>query len=514
MPAGIAAALLFLVGVHCAPDSMVEPEPPSLPPCVETLKIVSFGGSFIVGGRAVAILGADVRFGAIGAWCGDGPPPPPTWSVDDTSVIRDSGSGEYHPTYTAIAVGTATITAQRGSLRATLPVDVPAPPSIGRLVHVSAGYLSTCALNQFQQTFCWGDNRYQIVAASDAGVTGQCDEDRAISPCRPVPALRPLPVTLDQLDARSAHVCGLAAGTAWCWGSNYGGQTGQIPTSHEGIYSSFPQTVPGGVRFSEVSAGWAHTCGLAGQTAYCWGDNFYGQLGNGSRVRTSQPVRVAGAQRFAAMAAGSVSTCALTIEGAPYCWGRVLEGAGPSQTCATVGTTMHPFCWLVPTRVNLALAGTDTVFRSISLGMHACAISTSGRAYCWGGLGIYLGVDPDNLWVPSPAPVETSLRFQSISVGGGHACAVIPSGTAYCWGGHTAGVRGVEGQLGDGTMELRLRPVSVTGGLSFQSVVAGNDHTCGITLKGIGYCWGSNRLGQLGTGSQRLSMVPVPILGQ
>jgi hypothetical protein len=52
------------------------------------------------------------------------------------------------------------------------------------------------------------------------------------------------------------------------------------------------------------------------------------------------------------------------------------------------------------------------------------------------------------------------------------------------------GTRG-EGQLGQGTTDGSTKPVAVSGGLSFQSVVAGGDHTCGVTTTQQGYCWGS-----------------------
>jgi alpha-tubulin suppressor-like RCC1 family protein len=103
------------------------------------------------------------------------------------------------------------------------------------------------------------------------------------------------------------------------------------------------------------------------------------------------------------------------------------------------------------------------------------------------------------------------LIFQAISMGGTHACALTPAGEAYCWG---HGMNWLKGQLGDGTQQSHTSPNPVVGNLRFRSITSGSEHTCGVTLQGVGYCWGSNRLGQLGIGSRDSSLVPVQILGQ
>ena len=80
--------------------------------------------------------------------------------------------------------------------------------------------------------------------------------------------------------------------------------------------------------FSALSAGGSHTCGLtAGEAAYCWGDNLWGQLGSATTTRTNTtPVPVSGGLMFSALSAGSLHTCGPTAGGAAYCWG--LNGDG------------------------------------------------------------------------------------------------------------------------------------------------------------------------------------------
>ena len=171
---GMTLVFLLLAPLGCAPESIVTPEPPA--PCIETMPIFSFGSDIIVAGRVVAMLGADVSFTAQSS-CSAGAALGTRWSVDDTTVIRltkDWDDATPYVVYTPIGVGRAIITIQRGALRSTLTVEVPPPPPIGRLVLISAGYESTCALNEAGQTFCWGSNRDQLVAALKLGSPGSC----------------------------------------------------------------------------------------------------------------------------------------------------------------------------------------------------------------------------------------------------------------------------------------------------------------------------------------------------
>jgi alpha-tubulin suppressor-like RCC1 family protein len=93
-------------------------------------------------------------------------------------------------------------------------------------------------------------------------------------------------------------------------------------------------------------------------------------------------------------------------------------------------------------------------------------------------------------------PVAGTLRFRQISAGFASTCAVTTDYRAYCWGTNDLG------QLGDGTTDRRLQPAAVAGGLQFREVQTTFQHACGVTYSTKrGYCWGGNRTGELGVGS-------------
>jgi alpha-tubulin suppressor-like RCC1 family protein len=127
----------------------------------------------------------------------------------------------------------------------------------------------------------------------------------------------------------------------------------------------------------------------------------------------------------------------------------------------------------------------------------ACALTASGAAYCWGWnrygqLGN--GTTTDS---PTPVAVSGGHTFAAVSAGGDdHTCGVTTAGVAYCWGLNNSGQLGAPATdtctlpLSGNPVPCSLRPVAVSGGLSFTAVSAGWDYTCGLTAGGAAYCWG------------------------
>jgi alpha-tubulin suppressor-like RCC1 family protein len=271
------------------------------------------------------------------------------------------------------------------------------------------------------------------------------------------------------------HTCGVDMdGKALCQGQNEAGQLG-VGTKADWQESLLP--VSAEVRFQSISAGAIHTCALDGEGyAYCWGAGSEGMLGNASGQLSLVPVAVAGNLRFKSISAGWNHSCGLTDSGDIYCWGGIL-GSGRDRA------GMDPPDAFVPLRI-----ATEIKFRSVSAGNGlGCALAANGDGYCWGAnRGANTRGWPERTTLEI-ARVPGRLKFRTVVAGlGGHACGIATHGRLYCWGDNG------RGQLGDGTNDSGLIPVPVASDLQFDSVSPGDGHTCAVASGGATYCWGWN----------------------
>ncbi len=332
-----------------------------------------------------------------------------------------------------------------------------------------------------------------------------CGEAGSPTAPEPGPAFDTRPanaVSFDQVSAGFFHSCGVTPDhRAYCWGQNLFGQLGDGTTTN----SLTPVAVAGGLRFRQVSAGARHTCGVTlGNVAYCWGPNFTGQLGDGTTTNRLTPVAVAGGLRFHEVSASGNGdhTCGVATGNVAYCWGANFN--------AQLGDGTANNFRLTPVSVAGGLR-----FRQVSAGgIHTCGVATNNRAYCWGtnlfgqfGNGA-INNGPQVVVTPTPVAVAGGLRFHQVDAGTIHTCGVSTDNRAYCWGDNEFGL------LGDGTTTTRLTPVAVSGGLRFRQVSAGeNFHTCGVTTANLAYCWGANFFGMLGDGTTTRRLTPVAVAG-
>ena len=286
-------------------------------------------------------------------------------------------------------------------------------------------------------------------------------------------------LTFSMVTIGSAHSCGLTLeGRAYCWGDNFFGQLGD-GTKTDRLR---PVAVAAdGLLFSSVSAGEGHTCGLTTRRkAYCWGWNDKGMLGDGTTTDRLRPVPVKGGLLFRHIRPGSRHTCGATTTYVGYCWGS--NGFGRLGDGSTVAQR------LVPTRV----AGSIKFLRVIAGGNHSCGLSTTNKAFCWGyGREGQIGDGKPYLRY-TPRAVAGRLAFKQVVPGYAHTCGVTTDDRAYCWGLND------QGQLGIGTgVTQSLMPAAVAGGHQFSGVSAASSHTCGVTTQKVMWCWGWNLYGQL-----------------
>jgi len=316
-------------------------------------------------------------------------------------------------------------------------------------------------------------------------------------------------------EAAGRHVCGVTtSGDAYCWGENRFGQLGNGTTG----FQSGPQLVSGGLTFASISAGWRSSCGITtDEAAFCWGRGEWGQLGDGLATLSSVPTAVAGGHKFRQLSVGSNNlVCGVTTAGRVLCWGLDRAGSlgAPSGEVCVRGDGLQLQCATTP-----QLVASDERFMEVTAGSSfACAVTLSLQALCWGrndqgqagspttascAQGNFGGI-PCN---PTPMPVSGQLKFVTVAAGLRHACGVTLDGKAYCWG------RNTNGELGSGVVGTNIQaPALVRGTVRFRRVSAGDEHSCGEGTDGQLYCWGSNAWGQLGTGDTHLWLEPAPVV--
>jgi len=400
------------------------------------------------------------------------------------------------------------------------------------ILAIAAGSMHTCALTASGGAVkCWGNNQL-----------GQVGNGVPASFKTPVDTVG-LNAGMTSISAGNGYSCGVSAsGGAKCWGANGRGQLGNGTTTHA-LTPVDVTAIGGGTVAISSSKGWlgGHTCALtSGSGAKCWGDNDYGQLGDGTTVTSLSPVDVTGLTAgVASVATGEYHACALKMGGEVLCWGRGYLGngttsgsltpatviglpqsvlaiaAGAAHTCAlTAGGGVK--CWgfnghgqIGNGTISDALSAVDATGMTTGVAAitaaydHSCALTTVGGIKCWGNnvwgqLGT--GDTTDHRTAVDVAGIASGAVAVTAGgsvewVGGSHTCALVVGGGVKCWGANEFG------QLGNGNTANAYAPVDVAGLMAGATTVsAGTDHTCAVTTAGAVKCWGSNRGGQLGNG--------------
>lgn len=325
-------------------------------------------------------------------------------------------------------------------------------PAAMNFVTVSAGSNHTCGITADSLAYCWGYN--------GNGQLGTGTNANAVTPVLVSGGLK-----FKSIAAGSNHTCAVTGNGStvatknqvYCWGYNNSGAVGDSGSASSlttPVRVKWPDALKNGasgdtgVKVLQVTTGYQHTCAIiATGAAYCWGYNYFGQLGDGAVLTSGgnganrlAPGSAAGAFTWSSISAGSYHTCGVRSTGAIYCWGYNYYGQLGDNTG-----------------------------------------------------GIFSTADNKS----SPALVS-ALSWQSVSAGSYHTCGILSSGGGYCWGNNGSSQVGV----GSATTTFNT-PQELSGGLVFTNISSGGSHSCGRTATGM-YCWGSGSSGQLGSpGNQK-----------
>ena len=253
--------------------------------------------------------------------------------------------------------------------------------------HIATGEHHTCSILNDGSVNCWGDGLN--------GQIGDYSNDDRYSPTR---TLLPFGKSATSISSEHKFTCViLNDGSVSCWGINTEGQLGDGTTTTSNVPIS--ATLPSGRTATDIAAGLDHVCAIMDDDSlYCWGDNEYGQLGDGTGTDSSTPVAVSlpSGRTTDSITAGQHHTCAILDDASAYCWGN----GGYGRLGDGTETNRNS-----PIAVSLPSGRTAS---AIDAGKyHTCAIMDDDSLYCWGYN--WYGELGDGTNTQSTSPTEVSL---------------------------------------------------------------------------------------------------------
>ena len=290
----------------------------------------------------------------------------------------------------------------------------------------------------------------------------------------------------------NAHTLALCAdGTLAAWGDNTYGQLGNGTTNTSKVPIAVTNSgALAGKTVIVIAAGSSHSLALCDDGSMAaWGSNSSGQLGTGTVYASTVPVAVnthvgLAGKSITAIAAGSVHNIALCADGTLATWGD--NGNGQLGN----GTTTSG---LVPLPITTSGVLTGKTVTAIAAGTsHSLALCSDGTIASWGINDTALPV------AVSSSADYLSRGFANIAEGSSHHLALLADGTVLAWGDNTYG------QLGGATNGTPMAPVTSSGvlfGRNVTAVVAGNQHSFALCSDGVLAAWGYDSDGELGNGS-------------
>lgn len=358
----------------------------------------------------------------------------------------------------------------------TLTDQYSAVDSVGLSTGIHAiklGYDHTCALTTTGGVKCWGRNKYGHLG--DGSTTARTSAVHASG----------LSAGVNVITLGSKHTCVVtAANEVGCWGDNSDGQLGDNSTTDR--YSAVNSIgLSAGVQ--SITSRGKHSCALTATSGVaCWGDNLFGQLGDGTTSDRYTAVTSVGLSTgIQSIELGYYHSCALTTVGSVKCWGRNNYGQLGDSTTTQRTAAIEP-------------NGLSAAVHEVKLGYyHTCALTTLGSVKCWGRNDYgQLGDGSTTDRTTAVDAIGLTAGVQAISLGSYHSCALTTAGGTKCWGSNSYG------QLGDGSITDRLEAVdliALTTGI--QAIALGYRYTCALTTTGGVRCLGYNNYGQLGDGT-------------
>lgn len=312
-------------------------------------------------------------------------------------------------------------------------------------------------------------------------------------------------------------------GELYCWGTNYAGQFGNGTTSDSNIPVRAANVgALNGKTIKDFSIYYTHGCAVASDDkVYCWGENDNGQIGDNTNANKLSPVAVNDKLTYAgetikdfSVASNTIhedAFCVLTNSQKMYCWGgNLIFPFGDDESAEDL---------TVPRQLIMQGSLAGKTVKSIASKFEnnlGCLIASDDNVYCWGdqqngklGNGLENSVVQYNPVAVSRNTVLNGKSIKKVTIGSEFACAMSTDGKAYCWG------KNNYGQLGNGSSDatssipVEVDMAGVLSGKTIKDIESGKEHTCVLANDNRIYCWGRNESGQLGNGNTSNSNIPV-----
>jgi alpha-tubulin suppressor-like RCC1 family protein len=343
------------------------------------------------------------------------------------------------------------------------------------LSQIAAGSAGSYLVKSDGSVWAWGDYH----AGQNAGTLAAEKENT-----HTVPAAMAGLSDVAAVSAGSGHSIALKRdGTVWTWGYNGEGQLGTRGAADSRFPK--PEQVSGLSGITAVVAGDRYCMALKSDgTVWSWGNNWHGQLGDGTKNSSSTPSQVAGLSNIAALTAGMGHSFALDKDGSVWAWGYNDDGElGDGKR----KDRLTPF--KIP-----GLSG----IKAIAAGSHhSVALKNDGTVWMWGGQN---KADRST----TPRRLTGLSQIIAISVGGWYSLALKDDGTVWAWGVIA------NGEQDDDTMnEVIRRPVQIKGLTDVAGIAAGMWHALAIKKDRTIWAWGRNYFGALGDGTETSRRLPV-----
>jgi alpha-tubulin suppressor-like RCC1 family protein len=279
-----------------------------------------------------------------------------------------------------------------------------------------------------------------------------------------------------------------ADGTIWTWGENTYGQLGDGSLTDR----LYPVKIGSDNNWSAVSAGYFHSIALKSNgTLWGWGRNGTGQVGDGSTTQRTSPVQVGSDTKWKSIVAGGQHSLGIKTDSTLWSWGRNNGGQiGDGSTSQ---------------RNSPIQIGTEKKWVNIAAGyVHTLGLKADSTLWAWGFNGSGQIGDGNNTDQLTPKQIGSS-KWRSIAAGYYFSLAIKSDGTLWAWGENGSG------QLGDGSTTQRTSPVQIGTDKTWTNIAAGSDHSLAMKSDGSLWMWGSNTNGQFGDGSTTNRTSPIKI---